>query len=228
MLEAVTEAESLKIPRLLDVGAGCHPDSYKLRRDNLARQALKISTDDTSPGEHIYVGLNVDPRQHFQRLDWATSQAENNFSIFVDLRKKDASHELTNVLGDSSFSTVRFANVFGELHSSLGHYSDLPEVNPNGQDYIGGSRYNQKLVSVLLATRYLEPGGWLIIREDLTPFMADVDHFEVDLKKTLPDLGFDEGSIEYNFSHVNQTLKDDGLVVVENRPMIEMAIQKSA
>jgi hypothetical protein len=167
-----------------------------------------------------HVGHNIDPRQHhayINGLAQPTSDAKGKlFGLLFDFRVfgvddlniddpsfQDTVAPLDEIMGDAQFDQLIFRNVFGEADSGV-HFSQISDLNPSGNDYIGNSAPRNKYVTLQVATRYLKQGGLLAIEETLTPRQDYANSLRSAPQELLDPLGY---AVE-NLREIGQSIND--------------------
>lgn len=122
---------------------------------------------DTHGQRSVYIGWNIDPRQHKILTDEYADH--NKFALLA----KPPGHtgpepSINEFLEPGTIDEVIFANVLGEPDSGL-NFRGRPALNPSGEDYRGSSPIASRFASLEAAADFLKPGGTLTVIETVTP-----------------------------------------------------------
>lgn len=121
---------------------------------------------------HVYVGWNIDPRQHknlAETLD--TSDKHNTYAVHTNEHFVDGGTNIEEFILPGTLDEVLVSNVFGEPNSHH-NYRGHPILNSEGDDYMGGTDFGSKKASLMAVTRLLKPGGALNVVESISPEFA--------------------------------------------------------
>lgn len=121
----------------------------------------------SQPRDSVYIGWNIDPRQHKLLVD--TYEGPSRFAVLA----KPPDHEgpeptIDEFIQPDSIDTIIFANILGERDTSR-HFKKESRLNPSGDDYRGATPLQSRLASLEAAVSFLKPLGTITVIETMTP-----------------------------------------------------------